>query len=203
MHPEVQASIDKARSFDISEDRKQTLQSLIDYCQAQLNLDKTVSLNFICTHNSRRSQFSQVWAQVAAFANGIQLSSYSGGIEVTACNPRTISSLERLGFLVMTEGGENPHYQLSFSKNASPITTFSKLYDHPVNPKKDFAAIMTCSDADENCPFIPGASARIPLRYEDPKAFDDTPQETTMYDERSLQIASELFYVFSNVKLKG
>ncbi len=200
MYIEVQESIDKARSLDISEDRKPILHSLIDYCQAQLDQSKSLHLNFICTHNSRRSQFSQVWAQVAASANEIQLSSYSGGIEVTACNPRTISSLERLGLRVKPEEGENPHYQLSFSNDTSPITVFSKLYDDPINPKEDFAAIMTCSDADENCPFIPGASARIPLRYEDPKAFDDTPQEAAMYDERSLQIASELFYVFGTLR---
>ena len=31
---------------------------------------------------------------------------------------------------------------------------------------------MVCDHADQNCPFIPGATARIPLRYKDPKEFD-------------------------------
>ena len=59
---------------------------------------------------------------------------------------------------------------------------------------------MTCSDADENCPFIPGTEMRIPVRYEDPKEFDGTPEESLRYDERSRQIASEMFFVFSQVK---
>ena len=63
-----------------------------------------------------------------------------------------------------------------------------------------FAAIMTCSHADENCPFIPGTEKRIPVRYEDPKSFDDTREESVMYDQRSMQIASEMFYVFSKVR---
>lgn len=58
---------------------------------------------------------------------------------------------------------------------------------------------MTCSHADENCPFIPGAETRIPVRYEDPKEFDDTEMESEKYDERSKQIASEMFFVFSRV----
>jgi arsenate reductase (thioredoxin) len=60
---------------------------------------------------------------------------------------------------------------------------------------------MTCSHADENCPFIPGAEARIPVRYEDPKAFDDTTEEAAQYDARSRQIASEMFFVFSRVTI--
>jgi arsenate reductase (thioredoxin) len=64
-----------------------------------------------------------------------------------------------------------------------------------------YAAVMTCSHADENCPFIPAAEVRIPVRYEDPKQFDNTPGEADRYDQRSLQIASEMFHVFSNVKV--
>ena len=59
---------------------------------------------------------------------------------------------------------------------------------------------MTCSQADGGCPFIAGAEKRIPITYEDPKAFDDSPLEEAKYDERSLQIASEMFYVFRQIK---
>ncbi len=44
--------------------------------------------------------------------------------------------------------------------------------------------------------FIAGAEKRIPITFEDPKAFDNTPQQAEKYEERSLQIATEMFYVF-------
>ena len=74
------------------------------------------------------------------------------------------------------------------------------MYDDPKNPQKEFAAIMTCSDAEENCPFIPGVELRIGTTYDDPKAFDNTPLQDTKYDERCKQIALETLYVFSKVK---
>ncbi|MBO3697408.1 protein-tyrosine-phosphatase [Roseivirga sp. E12] len=200
MFQSIENSLVKIQSLRIPESRKSILNTLRDYCQQQLNAGKELQLNFICTHNSRRSQFSQVWAQVAAYSYEIPLSSFSGGIEVTAFNERAIASLARFGFEISSDTSPNPQYSLSFANQAPPIAAFSKLYDDPVNPSEDFAAVMTCSDADENCPFIPGASARIPLRYEDPKAFDDTSQEALMYDKRSMQIASELFYVFNHLK---
>jgi arsenate reductase len=58
---------------------------------------------------------------------------------------------------------------------------------------------MTCSQADGGCPFIAGAEKRVPITYDDPKAFDHTPQQAEKYHERSLDIATELKYVFSNI----
>jgi arsenate reductase len=46
--------------------------------------------------------------------------------------------------------------------------------------------------------FIAGAEKRIPITYEDP--FDNTPQQAEKYQERSLQIATEMLYVFSQIK---
>lgn len=199
MFENLKDSIAQIQSLDIPEDRKGTLHMLADYCQGRLDSGEELRLNFICTHNSRRSQFSQVWAQVASSFYGIPASCHSGGVEVTAFNERAIASLLRTGFQITSNGETNPDYSICFSEADSPILGFSKLYDHPSSPQKGFAAIMTCSDADENCPFIPGTDARIPLRYEDPKAFDDTPEEEARYDERSFQIASELFYVFNRL----
>ena len=59
---------------------------------------------------------------------------------------------------------------------------------------------MTCSNADVGCPFIQGAEKRIPITFEDPKAFDNTPLQKEKYHERSIQIATELCYVFSQIK---
>jgi arsenate reductase len=125
----------------------------------------------------------------------------SGGVEITAFNERAVASLKRFGFRISATGVENPIYSVSFSSEADPIKAFSKLFDDPVNAAEQFAAVMTCSHADENCPFIPGTEKRIAVRYEDPKAFDDTPQESEMYDQRSLQIATEMAFVFSRISL--
>jgi len=175
------------------------LHPLIDYIKLKREKGQPIRLNFICTHNSRRSQFSQIWAQTAADYFEIPAFCDSGGVEVTACNERTIHSLERSGFIISKHGHSNPIYFILHEKDARPNIVFSKLYDDIINPNGIFATIMTCSHADENCPFIPGAEARIPVRYEDPKEFDDTVLESTKYDERSKQIASEMFYVFSRV----
>ncbi|MFD2034300.1 protein-tyrosine-phosphatase [Belliella marina] len=195
----LQAIIEKAQALPISDERKAVLQVLIDYIQKKIDQGQEINLNYICTHNSRRSQFSQIWGKVAAAFHGIDINSYSGGVEVTAFNERAVESIKRFGFKVSKEGVGNPKYFVLYSNDENPIVAFSKVYDDAANAPKGFAAIMTCSHADENCPFIPGAEARIPVRYEDPKAFDDTDQEAEKYDERSLQIGSEMLFVFSQI----
>lgn len=197
--PNLQAAIKELPLNKITAERKEILQVLIDYVQQKRNRGEEVKLNFICTHNSRRSQFSQIWAQTAADYYGVRANCYSGGVEVTAFNERAVESIKRAGFQLSKKEGVNPVYFIFPSKDASPISAFSKVYNDPINATAGFAAIMTCSHADENCPFIPGAEARIPVRYEDPKAFDDSPEEAEKYDERSRQIAAEMFYVFSKV----
>ncbi len=186
----------------ISNERKQILQPLIDYIQTKVTENKNANLNFICTHNSRRSHLSQVWAQAAAhFYNLKNVYCYSGGTEATALFPMAAKTLEKAGFEIeVLSEGKNPVYAIKFDKNEHPIIGFSKTFDDPFNPKSEFAAIMTCSDADANCPFIPGAEKRIPVKYDDPKAFDNTPQQAEKYEERSNQIAVEMLYVFSKIK---
>ena len=183
----------------INSERKVLLEEMAQYLREKLRTGQEIRLNFICTHNSRRSQFSQIWAQTAAAYYGIEAFCYSGGVEVTAFNPRAVAAIQRDGFKVVQKEGENPIYFVLFSDDSEPIVTFSKVYDDPINATKDFAAVMTCDHADENCPFIPGAEKRFPLRFEDPKAFDDSPLEEKMYSERSHQIAAELFYLFEKV----
>lgn len=185
----------------ISGERKQILQPLIDYIQTKVTENKNANLNFICTHNSRRSHLSQVWAQAAAhFYNLKNVYCYSGGTEATALFPMAAKTLEQAGFEIeVLSEGENPVYSIKYTENSPPIIGFSKTFDHPFNPKSDFVAIMTCSQADANCPFIPGAEKRIPIKYDDPKAFDNTPQQAEKYKERSNQIAAEMLYVFSKI----
>ena len=198
MNKSLHLTIEKALAIPIDSSRLPVLNELIVYIKAKLNQNEPIQLNFICTHNSRRSQLSQIWAKTAALYNGIHIDSYSGGVEVTAFNERAVASCKRMGFDITSDNeADNPKYTIQLVNEQ--LLCFSKVYDHQANPNSGFAAIMTCSDADENCPYIPGAEVRIPLRYNDPKAFDNSRLEAEKYDERSLQIASELLFVFRSV----
>jgi len=188
----------------ITNQRKETLQPLVDYLKMKMNDNKKIRLNFICTHNSRRSHLSQVWAQTMAHHFNIKnVFCYSAGTEATAVFPMIIETLQNSGFKIKKQSENiNPIYNIKYSESESPIVGFSKTIDSDFNPTSEFAAIMTCSQADEDCPFIHGAEKRIPIPFEDPKVFDNTPQQKEKYNERSLQIATELFYVFSQITQK-
>ena len=194
--------ISNSDTQSITAERKQTLSQLVDYIQAKVNDDESIHINFICTHNSRRSHLSQIWAQTMAHHFNVKnVNCYSGGTEATALFPMVASTLANTGFEVKTLSEvKNPVYSIKFSENEHPVIGFSKRMDDDFNPKSDFAAIMTCSQADEGCPFVPGAEKRIPITYEDPKAFDGTSQQAEKYSERSKQIATEMFYVFSQIQ---
>jgi len=199
MLAKLNSTIEQVLKIPIPDNRKLILDKFKDYIQNKLEIGETPRLNFICTHNSRRSQFSQIWAQTAAAFFAIDVECFSGGVELTAFNERAVASILRCGFKVEKEGEINPKYSIYYDTKSKPIVAFSKLFDNTPSP---FAAVMTCAHADENCPFIPAAECRIPVRYDDPKAFDDTALEAEKYDERSIQIASEMFYVFRNLANK-
>ncbi len=202
LYPEIEVIINNFDTSNISGERKKILQLLIDYIQVKKNTSQEIRLNFICTHNSRRSHLSQIWAQtLAAHFNISNVSCYSGGTEATALFPMVAKTLEESGFYFsIISKGENPIYAIKYGENELPVIGFSKTFDSNFNPSSNFAALMTCSHADENCPFIAGAEKRIPMTFKDPKAFDNTPQQAEKYKERSLQIATELYYVFLNIK---
>ncbi len=186
---------------EIDEKRKQKLEEVALYISAQKTNGNEVELTFICTHNSRRSHMSQIWAQTAAAHYGISgISCYSGGTEATSFNPRAVEALKKQGFEIeKTDSENNPVYLVEFSKETNPLKCFSKKYSDEFNPRKNFAALMTCSDADDACPIVFGAEARFSIPYEDPKTFDGTEQETEKYLERARQIGSEMLYMFSKV----
>jgi protein-tyrosine-phosphatase len=182
--------------------RKKMLEKISAYITAKISENKEINLIYVCTHNSRRSHFGQIWANVAAnYFNISNVNTFSGGTEATAFNINAINSLKRIGFdIKQLDENENPNYHVFFSDKIKPSICFSKVYDHPSNPEKEFAAIMTCDDAEENCPFIPGVELRIATTYKDPKAFDNTPLQDSSYEERCRQIAIETFYIFYKVK---
>ena len=202
LFPEIEKVVSSFKFNNITSERKNILQPLIDFIQLKIDNKEDIRLNLICTHNSRRSHLSQIWAQTAAYYYGIKnVFCYSGGTEATAMFPKVAEILEKTGFKIQKLSQENnPVYAIKFTENVPPVIGFSKTYDDQFNPESGFAAIMTCSQADGGCPFIAGAEKRIPITFEDPKAFDNTPQQTEKYQERSLQIATEMFYVFSQLK---
>ena len=204
LFPKIHDTIKQLDVTTISETRKTILQSLIDFVQLKTDTNQIINLNFICTHNSRRSHLSQVWAQtMASYFNIKNVFCYSGGTEATALFPIAALTLKNTGFeILMLSNTENPVYSIKYAENQHSIIGFSKTYDSEFNPKSEFAAILTCSSADKGCPFISGAEKRIPVMYDDPKAFDNTPLQIEKYQERSLQIATELKYVFSKINTK-
>ena len=202
LFPEIEKAILTLDLKSITAERKIILQPLVDFIQNKVSNQQEVRLNFICTHNSRRSHLSQIWAQTAAaYFNIKNVFCYSGGTEATALFPMVAKALEQSGFKIKAiSEGNNPIYTIKYGENEHPIIGFSKTYDDNFNAQSEFAAILTCSQADGGCPFIAGAEKRIPITFEDPKAFDNTPQQAQKYQERSLQIATEMFYVFSQIK---
>lgn len=189
-------------SFDhIDNERKDLLLIFAKYISEKLKENKEIDLIFICTHNSRRSHMSQIWAQtVSAYYNIPNIQNYSGGTEATAFNPRAVKAVEDAGFRIEKQDEtENPIYIVNYSENVEPLKCFSKVYSNLFNPQKDFAAIMTCSDADEKCPVVFGAEKRFAIRYNDPQKYDGTELEESKYKERFEQIGIEMLFAFSKV----
>ncbi|MEL6430915.1 MAG: protein-tyrosine-phosphatase [Planctomycetota bacterium] len=197
----IEAYVAARKAEAIDAERLRTLDRLASTIADALDERGAVDLVFICTHNSRRSQLSEVWAQVAADAAGVGgVRTFSGGTEATAFNPRAVAALRRTGLTVeaQTEGA-NPRYEVSGGGLRNPHDCWSKTFGDVANPSSDFVAVMTCSDADEACPVVAGASARVALTYVDPKVSDGTDAEEETYDARCAQIACELFHVFDEV----
>lgn len=205
MFPEIAAYIqaEVIPGFEsIPEERKLALAKIADYISNAKKANEKANLNFICTHNSRRSHLSQIWAQTAAtyYGSADYVRSFSGGTEATAFNSRAVAAIQRVGFNVQNPGGENPRYAVSFAPEMVPMICYSKVYDNQEEDLSDYVAVMTCSEADQNCPYIPNALLRVAIPYEDPKEADGTDFEEQRYDERTKQIATEMFYALSLVK---
>lgn len=202
MNIKIREIISQLSTERISEERKRILQPLIEFISSKISKNEEVRLNFICTHNSRRSHLSQIWAQT--MANYYQIENvfcYSGGTEATAMFPKVVETLTNQGFEILKlSETENPVYTVKFAENEHAVICFSKKYNDDFNPKSAFAAILTCDSADENCPIVYGAEARIPIKYEDPKKSDGTPEMDETYFNRSLEIATEMKFVFENLR---
>jgi len=198
MYIDLVETIRQFDTFTISDERKAALDRVAQWIAERREHNLSINLNFICTHNSRRSHLGQIWAQVMAAHYGvIGVTTYSGGTEATAVYPMIIETINSQGLVATPiSSTPNPVYAIRYDQNSAPIVAFSKKYDDEFNPVADFAAVMTCSSADLGCPVIIGADLRIPITYQDPKVSDGTDHQPATYLERSVQIGTEMKYVF-------
>ncbi|MBK8686779.1 MAG: protein-tyrosine-phosphatase [Bacteroidetes bacterium] len=201
MFAAIKTQIEQFSADEISAERKGKLQALVDFMQNKKDSHEIIRLNFICTHNSRRSHLSQIWAQtMACHFNIPNVYCYSGGTEATAMFPQVTETLSAQGFQIQRlSEDQNPVYAIKYGSNEQAMICFSKVYQDTFNPQSNYAAIMTCNSADEGCPVVLGAAARFSIPYEDPKAFDGTDLQSKMYAERSLEIAREMYFVMSSI----
>lgn len=196
------ASFAERRAYPPS--RLQLHHAVSAYMARAARQNDTAHLHFICTHNSRRSHMAHLWAAALAwrFLPGLRVACYSGGTEATALHPNAKAALEQCGFEFTTFApGPNPVYQVRYAKDAPPIQVWSKRYDDATCPRDGFAAIMTCSEAYEACPVVPGAALRVALSYPDPKESDGTEQAGYIYHRRALEIGAELWHIFTQQHL--
>lgn len=202
MTEQLKKKIDAFDVSTISVERRERLMQVAAAMQSKIDKGEQVNLVFVCTHNSRRSQFAQIWAHILADYFGLHsVFSYSAGTEVTAVFPAVLEALRDDLIVKQSVGSEaNPYYLLKFGKNSPILVCFSKTLDNPLNPSSNFIAIMTCSEADNGCPMVNGASHRISLPFEDPKKSDGTSSQSTSYIATSQLIATELKFVFSYIQ---
>ena len=182
--------------------RTSSLMSVSKYIRKKSINKNKVNLVFICTHNSRRSQLAQVWAYVASRYYKLDyIVTFSGGTEVSKFNLNAISSLKRAGLEVKKFNNQKPFFYLvKSSKKDLGLKCFSKKYNSDWNPKNNFISIITCSNADKECPNIVGADKKVFIPYKDPKFSDGSDLKKAIYDQSCFIIAQEMFFIMKNVK---
>ena len=206
MEPVLDQLIDQLAEEEIRihASRHPVLDSLAEAIRSEQKTREPVRLNFICTHNSRRSQMAQIWAHTAATAFQIpHIETYSGGTEATAFHPNAVRAMRTLGFRISPSDQQtdkdNPRFEISVGTGLPTLICYSKRFVQAVPSDKPFIAVMTCSDADQNCPLVPGAKSRIPLTFKDPKAFDGTEGEQKAYLNTAVEIGREVIRVFRHL----
>jgi hypothetical protein len=190
-------------SFDrIDEPHRAAAAAVVDWIVAHYEPGRPLEVMTVCTANSRRSFLGAAMGNVAAAYYGLpEVRFFCGGTEISALNPRTADALRGVGFEVEPTGAEaprgdpalsNPVYRLRWGRPAPSsdqgpaleALEFSKRYSDPSNPRRGFAALMVCGEADAACPIVAGASLRVSLPYLDPKIYDGSAFEAAKYAER-------------------
>jgi arsenate reductase (thioredoxin) len=108
---------------------------------------------FLCTHNSARSQMAEGLLRDLA---GDQFEVMSAGTEATHVRPLAIRALDEIG--VDISGQESK--------------SLERYLDEPID-----YVITVCDDANEACPFFPGAQNRLHWSFEDPSRAEGSDEE--------------------------
>ena len=99
---------------------------------------------FLCTHNSARSQMAEGLVRHLA---GDRFEAYSAGTEATHVRPLAVRAMDEIGIDI--SGQE------------------SKTLNRYLGEPFDYV-ITVCDEANEACPFFPGAKNRLHWSFEDP-----------------------------------
>jgi arsenate reductase (thioredoxin) len=196
----------QAKSKSIKEERMEQLDNLNKMIANDLVKKGSTKIICICTHNSRRSILAQ--AMLSFISNQLNINNievFSGGIEVTEVHRNVIEAFENFGFEIQQiPENTNSKYTVTWGNQTieKQDNLFSKLYDDPFNPSKDFIAMMVCSDVEKNCPMVKGSINIISMNYTDPKHSDGTEEASNVYLDKLFEIGAEMFYVLQKVKSK-
>jgi arsenate reductase len=112
-----------------------------------------VRVLFLCTHNSARSQMAEGLLRHHADE---RFEAHSAGTEATHVRPLAVRAMEEAGIDI--SGQE------------------SKTLERYLKEPFDYV-ITVCDDANETCPFFPGAKSRLHWSFEDPSGAEGSEQE--------------------------
>lgn len=206
-----------ATTYDMLDEPRATAgRKLADWIVENYRTGQPLAITCVCTGNSRRSILSATMASVSAAYYGLpEIRGYSGGTKPSAFNERTIKTLREIGLDITSLGEEATRgdavtanlkhrirWGLAPDDAAMESIEFSKKYDDAANPQSGFAALLVCSDAEEACPIIKGASVRIATPFLDPKAYDGTAIEAHKYAERRDDIGRLMMSVMMEARLR-
>ena len=108
---------------------------------------------FLCTHNSARSQMAEGLLRHLA---GDRFEAHSAGTEATQVRPLAIRAMDEIGV------------NISGQESKTLERYLREPFDH---------VITVCDDANEACPFFPGAENRVHWSFEDPSRAEGTEEE--------------------------
>jgi len=108
---------------------------------------------FLCTHNSARSQMAEGLLRHLA---SDRFKAMSAGTEATRVRPLAVRTMEEIGVDISDQE--------------------SKTLDRHIKEPFDYV-ITVCDDANEVCPFFPGAANRLHWSFEDPSKAEGTEEE--------------------------
>ena len=204
--PKIRSYLDRlsSQAFAADSSRGEAIDTLAKWVAGRIAAAGSAEVIVVCTGNSRRSMLGAAMGNAAASYLETPVRFSSGGTAPSAMNIRTIEALREAGFEIEPNrqtapagaGGElNPVYGVSWTvvgeRTAAEgdVLEFSKKFSDAANPQRDFAAIMVCSEASEECPIVPGAALSVSMPFEDPKSHDGLASETMAYAERRDEIA--------------